>query len=175
MVPFDDQSAEVGAEDVLPMKQSGFITLPFTAWIAIGASVAILGLSVAVKVQSSRLASCKQEYADFKADVKAKGEAAIENARKIDQENAKRKEKSDAERKRLIIANNGLADRLRDNAARSSLPETAGNTGIPETACFKRADLDAAIRGFTLSVSGIVTQGDAAVTDLDNAKQWAQN
>ena len=155
-------------------RQRGFITLPFTAWIAIGASVAILGLSVAVKVQSSRLASCKQEYADFKADVKAKGEAAIENARKIDSENAKRKEKSDAERKRLIIANNGLADRLRDNAARSSLPETSGTAGIPETACFKRPDLDAAIRKFTSGIAGIVTQGDAAVTDLDNAKRWAE-
>ena len=155
-------------------RQRGFITLPFTAWIAIGASVAILGLSVAVKVQSSRLASCKQEYADFKADVKAKGEAAIENARKIDSENAKRKEKSDAERKRLIIANNGLADRLRDNASRSSLPSTSGTAGIPETACFRRADLDAAIQRFTTGIAGIVTQGDAAVTDLDNAKRWAE-
>jgi len=141
---------------------------------ALAALLAFSGMAIALKVQSSRLASCKQEYADFKADVKAKGEAAIENARKIDSENAKRKEKSDAERKRLIIANNGLADRLRDNAARSSLPETSGTAGIPETACFKRPDLDAAIRKFTSGIAGIVTQGDAAVTDLDNAKRWAE-
>lgn len=147
----------------------------FTLYIALAALLAFAGMGIALKVQSSRLASCKQEYADFKADVKAKGDAAQREADRINQENAKRKEKSDAERKRLIIANNGLADRLRDNAARSSLPETSGTAGIPETACFKRAELDAAIRGFTLSVSGIVTQGDAAVTDLDNAKQWAQN
>jgi len=155
-------------------RQRGFITLPFTAWVAIGASVAILGLSVAVKVQSSRLEACKLEYASFQEQVRAKGVAAKKEADRIDQENAKRKEKSDAERKRLIIANNGLADRLRDNAARSSLPETAGNTGIPETACFKRADLDAAIRKFTAGIAGIVTQGDGAVADLDNAKRWAE-
>ena len=155
-------------------RQRGFITLPFTAWIAIGAFVAVIGMGIAVKVQSSRLTSCQQESAAFRAEVKAKGEAALAESARINAENAKRKEKSDAERKRLIIANNGLADRLRDNAGRSSLPETSGTAGSTETACFRRADLDAAIRGFTVSVSGIVTQGDAAVTDLDNAKRWAQ-
>lgn len=145
----------------------------FTLYIALAALLVFSGLSVAVKVQSSRLASCQQEFAAFQAEVKAKGEAAQRESDRINSENAKRKEKSDAERKRLIIANNGLADRLRDNAARSSLPETSGTAGSPETACFRRADLDAAIREFTLSVSGIVTQGDSAVTDLDNAKKWA--
>jgi len=155
-------------------RQRGFITLPFTAWIAIGASVAVIGMAVAIKVQSSRLASCKAEFAAFQADVKAKGEAAQRESDRINAENAKRKEKSDAERKRLLTINAGLADRLRDNAARSSLPETAGNTGIPETACFRRADLDAAIQRFTTGIAGIVTQGDAAVADLDNARRWAQ-
>lgn len=155
-------------------RQSGFITHPFTAYIAIGASAVILGLSVAVKVQSSRLASCKAEFAAFQADVQAKGEAAQREADRINADNAKRKEKSDAERKRLIIANADLADRLRDNASRSSLPEASGTAGSPETACFRRADLDAAIQRFTTGIAGIVTQGDSAVTDLDLAKRWAQ-
>ena len=155
-------------------SQCGFITLPFTAYIAIGASAVIIGLSVAVKVQSSRLASCKQEFAAFQADVKAKGEAAKREADRINHENAKRKEKSDAERKRLLTINAGLADWLRDNAGRSSLPEASGNTGSPETACFRRADLDAAIQRFTSGIAGIVTQGDSAVTDLDLARRWAQ-
>lgn len=156
------------------VRQSGFITLPFTAYIAIGASAVILGLSIAVKVQSSRLASCKAEFAAFQADVKAKGEAAKKEADRINAENARKKEKSDAERKRLLTINAGLADRLRDNAGRSSLPPTTSDTGSPETACFRRADLDAAIQRFTLGVSGIVTQGDSAVTDLDLARRWAQ-
>jgi len=145
----------------------------FTLYIALAALLAFAGVSAYAYVQTQRLASCKAEFAAFQADVKAKGEAAQRESARIDSENAKRKEKSDAERKRLIIANNGLADRLRDNAARSSLPETAGNTGIPETACFRRADLDAAIQRFTTGIAGIVTQGDAAVTDLDLAKRWA--
>jgi len=146
----------------------------FTLYIALAALLAFSGMGIAIKVQSSRLASCKAEFAAFQADVKAKGEAAQRESDRINAENAKRKEKSDAERKRLIIANNGLADRLRDNASRSSLPETSGNAGIPETACFRRADLDAAIRKFTAGIAGIVTQGDAAVADLDNARRWAQ-
>jgi len=156
------------------IRQRGFITLPFTAWIAVGASAVILGLSAYGYIQTQRLASCKQEFATFKADVQAKGEAALQKARQIDADNAKRKEKADAERKRLLTINADLADRLRDNAARSSLPETSGTAGIPETACFRRADLDAAIRKFTAGTAGIVTAGDAAVTDLDNARRWAQ-
>jgi len=171
MVSFNDQSAEVGAADVLPMNRQRGIML----YGALAALLAFAGVSAFAYIQTQRLASCKQEFAAFRAEVKAKGEAAQRESDRINADNAKRKEKSDAERKRLIIANNGLADRLRDNASRSSLPPTSGTAGIPETACFKRAELDAAIRGFTLSVSGIVTQGDAAVTDLDNAKQWAQN
>jgi len=145
----------------------------FTLYIALAALLAFAGVSAYAYVQTQRLASCKAEFAAFQADVKAKGEAAQRESDRINAENAKRKEKSDAERKRLLTINAGLADRLRDNAARSSLPETAGNTGIPETACFRRADLDAAIQRFTTGIAGIVTQGDSAVTDLDNAKRWA--
>jgi len=140
---------------------------------ALAALLAFAGVSAYAYVQTQRLASCKAEFAAFQADVRSKGEAAQRESDRINAENAKRKEKSDAERKRLIIANNGLADRLRDNSNASSLPPTSGTAGIPETACFRRADLDAAIQRFTTGIAGIVTQGDSAVTDLDNAKRWA--
>jgi hypothetical protein len=146
----------------------------FTLYIVIAAILVFGGMSVALKVQTSRLDACKQEFGAFRAEVKAKGEAAQRESARIDAENAKRKEKSDAERKRLLVVNAELAGKLRDNAGRSSLPEPTGSAGSPETACFRRADLDAAIREFTVSVSGIVTQGDSAVTDLDLARRWAQ-
>lgn len=145
----------------------------FTLYIALAALLAFAGVSAYAYVQTKRLASCKAEFAEFQAEVKAKGEAAQRESDRINTENAKRKEKSDAERKRMVIANAALADRLRDNASRSSLPSTSGTAGIPETACFRRADLDAAIQRFTTGIAGIVTQGDAAVTDLDLAKRWA--
>ena len=141
---------------------------------ALAALLAFAGMAVALKVQSSRLDACKQEFATFKADVQAKGEAAQREAAVKNAENAKRKEKSDDERKRLLTINADLADRLRDNASRSSLPETTGTAGIPETACFRRADLDAAIRKFTAGTAGIAASGDAAIADLDNARRWAQ-
>jgi len=170
MVPFDDQSAEVGAADVLAMrKQAGF-----TLYIILGLLLALSLAVIALKAQNYRLELSEAKFDRFAGEVETKGLAAAKEAKRIDDENAKRKEKSDAERKRLIIANNGLADRLRDNAARSSLPEASGTSGIPETACFNRADLDAAIRKFTTGIAGIVTQGDGAVADLDNAKRWAE-
>jgi DNA-binding helix-hairpin-helix protein with protein kinase domain len=151
------------------MRQRGF-----TLYIVLAALLAFSGMAVALKVQSSRLEACKQEFATFKADVQAKGEAAQREAAVKNAENAKRKEKSDAERKRLIAANTNLADRLRDNAARSSLPEISGTAGVAETACFRRTDLDAAIRKFTAGTAGIAAAGDAALADLDNARRWAQ-
>ena len=150
-------------------RQSGFML-----YGALAALLAFAGLYAYAEWNKSRYEAVKQEFATFKADVQAKGEAAARESARINAENAKRKEKSDAERKRLIAANTDLADRLRDNAARSSLPEIAGTAGVAETACFRRADLDAAIRGFTAGIAGIVTQGDAALADLDNAKRWAQ-
>jgi hypothetical protein len=147
----------------------------FTLYIVLAALLAFSGMAVALKVQSSRLEACKQDSAAFRADVQAKGEAAQREAAVKNAENAKRKEKSDAERKRLIIANNGLADRLRDNAARSSLPETRTVTGIPDgTACYNLGILDNAIRAFTTGTAAIATEGQLAADELANAREWAR-
>lgn len=141
---------------------------------ALAALLAFAGVSGYAYVQTKRLDACKQEYARFQADVQAKGEAAQRESARIDAENAKRKEKSDAERKRLLTINAGLADRLRDNASRSSLPETPGTAASPATACFDRAQLDAAIQRFTTGTARLATEGDAALTDLELAREWAR-
>lgn len=42
-------------------KQGGFVTLPLMGWLAVAAGAAILALSVALKVQSSRLDAAKAD------------------------------------------------------------------------------------------------------------------
>jgi len=150
-------------------KQAGF-----TLYIVIAALLAFAGMAVALKVQSSRLASCKAEFSAFQAEVKAKGEAAQRESDRINAENAKRKEKSDAERKRLIIANAALADRLRDERSRSRfVPEAAPGAGSPDHATFDRGELESAIQRLDARVSAIVAEGDSARITLDTVKLWA--
>lgn len=154
--------------------QLGFLGFGLTGYIALGAAALILGLSVSLKVQSSRLASVKQEYAHFVADVKAKGEAAKVKADAEDKLNQKRKAKADADYKKLLAANTALNKRLRDNAGRSVLPDPGPTSGSAETACFGRPELDAALQRFIGGTAEIVISGQQATDALNNAKRWAQ-
>ena len=151
----------------------GFIQLSLMGWLAVAAAVVFAGMSIALKVQTARLDASKAEHATFVAEVKAKGEAAEVKARAQEKADLAKKEKADAERKKLIARNADLNKRLRDNSARSVLPETSPTTREPETACFGRPDLDAALQRFTGGVAEIIISGQQAIDDLDNAKQWA--
>lgn len=157
------------------MSQRGFITLPFTAWIAIAASVAFLGMGIALKLQSLRLASCKQEFTAFQADVRAKGEAAIAEAKRKEAEDKAKKEKIDRENKRLRADNVRIAGELRDARSRSRyVPEAAPGARNPDRATFDRAELESAIQRLDAGVSGIVAEGDADRIDLNAAREWAR-
>lgn len=145
-------------------KQAGFLGIGL--YVAIAASVAFLGMGAALKWQSSRLASCKQEFVEFQAAVKAAADAQAA----ID---AKNKEKADAERKKMLAANATLNRRLRDSASASSLPP-ASPAGVADRACFDRASLDLAIRQFTQGTAAIAIDGQQAVDELSNARSWAQ-
>lgn len=155
------------------IRSRGFIALPLTAWLAIGASVAFLGMGVALRVQSERLASCKQEFAAFQAEVKALGEAAAAEAKRIEAENKAKKDKYDKQINSLRAANAVLNRRLRDSAGQSSLPAPAPGSASPDRACFDRGILDDAIRAFTAGTAAIATEGQSAVDALNNAREWA--
>lgn len=143
---------------------------------ALAALLVFSGMAVAIKVQSSRLASCKQEFAAFQADVKAKGDAAIKKAKRIETENNAKKERIDRENKRLRADNVRIAGELRDARSRSRfVPEAAPGARNPERATFDRAELESAIQRLDAGISGIVAEGDAARIDLDAARKWAGN
>lgn len=163
------------------MRNRGFIQLSLMGWMAVGASVIILGLSVSLKIQSSRLASVKQEYATFQAQVKAAGDIAKEKARVINEENNKRKVKSDEELRKLRIANAALDKRLRDNAGRGSMSGNEAATRIAENACVNGKAINDAVSRFTERLEGftgraaeLAIKGQSAIDELNNAKRWAQ-
>ena len=55
-------------------QERGFIQLTALAWGAIAAGAVIVALGIALKVQSSRLDTCKDEHALFVATTKALGD-----------------------------------------------------------------------------------------------------
>lgn len=165
------------------MRQRGFIQLPLMGWAALAAGVVILALSVALKVQSSRLESEQQahvatqaKFAGFVAETKRLGDEAKAKADAQAKADKQAKEKTDASYK-SDLAN--LADayrRLRDSragAGGSILPAPEAGSRSPERASFNRAELDLALRNFDTGVAGIVEEGDKARIGLDAAKRWA--
>ena len=143
--------------------QKGFIFPSLYIYLGLGAVIVFLGL--AVKVQSSRLETCKLEHQAFVNEVQrlAKEQELTNKVKKL---------KADDELKKLKSVNNDLSKRVRDNA-NTSFVQPSTTTGKPDLACFQTEALDGAIRNFAKRVSGIIEQGQSAVTDLDNAKVWA--
>ena len=150
------------------------IALPLMAWGAIAAGVVILALSIGVKVQTSRLDSCKEASAAFQAQVAAEGAAAAKEAARVNLANQKAKEQADAKTKRLLADNAVLGKRLRDARARSGyVPAAAPGTRSPDVACFGRAELERAIGNLDAGLQGIAGQGDAFGLRLSTAAEWA--
>ena len=97
-----------GGQDVrvggyLMNRPHGFIALPLMWWAAIGAGAVILGLGVAVKVQTARLAAAQQELATEQAN-RALWQKAAETCSKATDEAA-----AEA-KKRATIAQAALRD-----------------------------------------------------------------
>ena len=159
------------------MRSRGFIALPIWAYAAIGAAVVIAGLGIAVKVQTSRLEAVKAEYAGFVAQVKAAGDAQNAKAAAEDKANKERKEKADAENKRLRSDLAGLYDaykRLRDSPSRRTFSEAGGTAASPARACLDAAAANRALQAFDAGVAGLLEEGDRAIVDVNTARRWAK-
>jgi hypothetical protein len=153
----------------------GFSALPISAYVALAAGAVILVLGIGLKVQGARLDACRAEYASFVADVKAKGEAAQKAAKAQETADKRRKERADAEAKRLRADNATLAASLRDARSRGGyLPRPATGSASPDRITFKRAELERAIERLDAGVSGIAAAGDDARIGLDAVRAWAQ-
>ena len=151
--------------------QKGFIFPSLYIYLGLGAVILFLGL--ALKVQSSRLESCKAEHKAFVSEVERLGLEAKEKAKQQEAKDKLKKEKADAELSRLRADNAALADRLRDNSGRSFLSSGEASTRIPESSCLNAGVVDSALRDFTGRVAELIVEGQDAVDSLNNAKRWA--
>ena len=148
------------------MNQRGQFTLPLLGWVAVAAGVAFVGMSIALKVQSSRLESCKTEAAAFKAQVKAEGDLAIKQA--------KAKEAQDAKQIKDALTQRDIAlAKLRSNSSRSrNLSASATAPAGSQSVCLGSTAYNAALERYRgrlkLSldgIAGLATEGDAAQID----------
>lgn len=153
--------------------RKGFISLPLWGYAAVAAGVVFLGMGIALKVQTSRLDACKDEYSQFVAEVKAKGEAAQKAAQEQELKDKKAKEKADHEnavnRKRIA----DLTKRLRERPAGSGVPAAPAGSRRPDLACFDRAEFERAYGTLVARLRELADEGTAATIDLDTAKEWA--
>lgn len=153
----------------------GFIQLTPMLYLAAAALAAIVMLGVAFSVQTSRLKATKAEFSAFVATTKLAGEQAKKEAQKQTAADKRNKERSDAENKRTTDALRDATKRLRDaRAVGSYVPPAPAGAVRPDLACFDRAELERAIRGFDAGIQGLVDEGSQATLDLNTARQWAQ-
>ena len=157
------------------MRERGFLLAGPALYAAIGAGVLIVGLSVALKLQTMRLQSCEEKFSVFRLETKLLAEAQDEKNRAREVSDLKLKEKTDADHKAAVARLNRDIKRMRDVHARSSLtPEAPATSRRPEFACFDRTLFAGAIREFEREVEEIVGSGAEATLNLDAAKAWAQ-
>lgn len=115
------------------------------------------------------------KLAAFEAAVRAEGGAAqkLADARILAERT--RKVESDERYKTARADLRATADRLRvERATRDILPAAATNSGSPDRACFDRAQLERALRGFVVGTAGLAAEGDEIALRLKMAVEWAR-
>ena len=153
-------------------RSKGFLTP--SLYVALGVTLLVSALGIALRVQTSRLDALREEYATFKAQVKAVGDAQEARSRQIEAEGRTNKEKADAENAAALAALTGTLKRLRgERASRGILPAAAPGSGDPDRASFKRAELERALQQLDSGISGLLEEGSRATVNLDTAKRWA--
>jgi len=169
------------------MNERGFM-LPVMGWAAIAAGAVILGLGVAVKVQTSRLATSKAEtvavqgrFDAFVSQAKALGDAQNAKAKETDAANKQLKEKSDAQSAKskadlaaVYAKYRGLLN-AKPNSGGGQLPPAAAVTSGTDRTCFATDQFARAMGVLEAGVPNITEQGDAAKSRLTGAMKWAES
>lgn len=151
--------------------QKGFIFN--SLYIALGSIAVIALVSGYAYVQTKRLEACKAEFQVFRSEVERLGLEAKAKTKQQEAQDKLKKDKADAEFKKLRSVNADLSKRLRDNARSDFVPPTGSVAGITERACFDQSAIDSAIKRFAERAAGIAEEGQGAIDSLNNAKRWA--
>lgn len=158
--------------------------MPFliTFWKPIAVIVVILGLGIALKVQTARLASVKQEYAGFKASVKAIGDQALAARKAKEASDKQLKARLDDENKTLRNNLAATGKRLRDYAGSGSMPQFPASTGSADEATINLTIANRALREYfaaerilEVETARILVEGAQGIIDLDAGKKWVKD
>lgn len=155
----------------------GLILPWWTRWAVLAAALVAAGTFGAVKMhQHDQHAydALAADFATFKAQVVAAGEAQEKRTAAISAHDELLKEEADHDHEAALTKLRADVASLR--ARRPDLgilpPATAG-AGRADVACFDRGALESALRALVADVRGFVDEGSEAVVDLNSAKLWA--
>lgn len=159
------------------------IQLPGISWVRLATYAAVVlaiygaGVYTEHGRMQKKLDKAVAAHNQFKGGVAALGQEAIARNAKIALDDLKRKERTDEENTRRARAHDALVRGLRADAdrARSGFLSAVGTaTRSTEEAEKFRAKFERAYRELVQEVRGVGDDGDAAVRDLDSAKDWTQ-
>ncbi len=149
-----------------------------TMWIYVGVGVLVLALGTAVKVQSSRLESCKEAHAQFVATVKAAGDAAEAARQKdiLDRKDISTKQEADNAKR---YATQDARYRAALAAARVSGSNTSGGEAKPLSSAATvisspsgQPDLAGRLASLEEGVLVLLQRGDRAIERTITCKAW---
>ena len=124
-------------------------------------------------LQGLRLDSLQGKFDTFVSETKAAGVKAEADKKLQEAADRRAKEDADEQRKKLIADNLSLGKQLQHKrTSRGILPQTSPVSSHPERICFKRPELDAAIRRLDDGVQSLITKGDDFRIGLNVGRLW---
>mgnify|MGYP000867998209 CR=1 FL=1 len=145
------------------------IPFPYRILALCGLAIALFGYGW---VKGAAHGEARLEAFKQAAAVEAGRAQALADARTL--ADKQRKEASDASYQKALALAGADIQRMRDAARADTyvVPASAPAAGSPDRACFNRAELDAAIRGFAEEAAVLVSKGATARLKLDEAIKW---
>lgn len=134
-----------------------------------------LGAVPAWVFQGARLDASAAKYDLFVAQVKAVGEWAEVEAKRIEDEHNQLKKVADNENKLALATLRTDIKRMRNERPSSGFVPAAPSGSVrPDLACYDRTEFVSAIGRLVDGVRGITDEGSAATVNLTTVKAWAQ-
>jgi hypothetical protein len=151
------------------------IAFALANWRLIAIVIAFAAIGGYAAVMRMQRDSVRAEYAEFREKSAQAAAAAAEIALKKTIADEQRKELTDAEHAKTVIALSARIKRLRDaNPAGGFVPAAPAGSGRPDLACFDRAEYQRADGVFIEGARGLSDEGTASTLDLDTAKFWVK-
>lgn len=135
-----------------------------------------IGFVLAWTVQGYRLDALQAKYDKFVIQTEAIGKESELKAKTKEAEDKRKKEEADAKANRTISALRADNKRLYNARANSGyVPAATTGSVRPDLACFDRAEFELALRQSDQATTGLIEEGAKATSELNIAKEWAQN